>query len=77
MKKFLSVLLSLLIIIPCSILVIADNYEFPTDEITKKEAYQFADELKEMNSEEYDISSRLIVSADKDIDYLNAVEVAT
>ncbi len=77
MKKILSILLSILIIIPSSVALAADGYIPPFDGITKEEAYQFADELKEMNLEEYDASSRLIVSADKDIDYLNAVDAAT
>ncbi|MGN1123196.1 MAG: S8 family serine peptidase [Eubacterium sp.] len=76
MKKFLSILLSILIIIP-SIILIADEKLPKVDEITKEEAYQFADEIKEMNSSKYDASSRLIVSANKDINYLNAVDVAT
>lgn len=77
MKKALSILLSILIIIPSSVALAADGYAPPADEITKAEAYQFADELKSMNFEEYDVSNRLIISANKDIDYLNAVDVAT
>lgn len=77
MKKIISVILSILIIIPSSVALASDGYTSPVDKITKEEAYQFADELKAMNWEEYDVANRLIVSADKDIDYLNAVEVAT
>lgn len=77
MKKIISVILSILIIIPSSIALAADDYIPSFDKITKEEAYQFADELKTMNLEKYDASSRLIVSADKDIDYQNAVDVAT
>ena len=77
MKKLLSIILSFLIIIPSSVALAADGYTPSVEEITQAEACQFAGELKEMNSQEYDISKRLIVSADKDIDYLNAVDVAT
>lgn len=77
MKKLISIILSILIIIPASVSLAADGYIPPVDEITKEEAYQFADEINEMNTSEYDASSRLIVSADKDIDYMNAVDVAT
>lgn len=77
MKKLLSIILSILIIIPSSVALAADGYTSPVDEITKEDAYQFANELKEMNLEEYDVSNRLIVSSDKDIDYLDAAEAAT
>lgn len=77
MKKFLSIILSILIIIPCNIALVSNVYELGNDIITKEEAYQFASEIKEMNTSEYDVSSRLIVSANKDIDYMNAVDVAT
>ena len=77
MKKLLSIILSILIIIPSSVALAADGYTPPVDTITKQEVYQFSDELKEMNMEKYDTSSRLIVSSDKDIDYLNAVNAAT
>ncbi len=77
MKKVISIILSILIIFPSSITLAADGYTPTVDEITKEEAYQFADELKEMSLEKCDVSSRLIVSTDKDIDYLNATDVAT
>lgn len=77
MKKIVSLILSILIIIPNSVVLAADGYTPPVDEVTQAEASQFADELKGMNSEEYDVSSRLIVSAEKDIDYLNSVDTAT
>lgn len=77
MKKVVSIILSMLIFIPYNIALSSDGNMPPVDEITKEEAYQFADELKEMNSEEYDASNRMIVSSDKDIDYLDAVDVAT
>lgn len=77
MKKLLSIILSFLIIIPSSVALAADGYTPSVEEITQAEAYQFADELKKMNLEEYDISSRLIVNTNKDIDYLNAIDIAT
>lgn len=79
MKKFLSVLLCTLIIVPSTMTFVQKEYTPPVDKIIKEEAYQFANKLKKMNSEEYDVSSRLIVSADadKDIDYLNATDIAT
>lgn len=77
MKKIISILLSILIIIPGSVTLAADSYTAPVNEITKEEAYQFADELKEMNKESSDSSLRLIVNADKKIDYLDAISTAT
>lgn len=77
MKKIVSIMLTVLIIIPCNIVLAADGYELSVDEIAQKEAYQFAEELSDMNMDEYDTSSRLIVSTDKNIDYLNAIDVAT
>ena len=76
MKKLISLLLALFIFLG-GFAVAVSNDTITEKTITKKQAYQFADELKKMNLEEYDASSRLIVSADKDIDYLNAVDVAT
>ena len=77
MKRLFAIVLSILIIIPGSVALAADGYEPPIDKITKKEAYQFAKDLSEMNMDEDDTSSRLIVSANKSIDYMNAVDVAT
>lgn len=77
MKKIISIILSILIIIPSGIALAADGYETPIDKVTKEEACQFATEIRNMNMEEYDVSSRLIVSADKSIDYMDAVNVAT
>ena len=77
MKKFLSIILSILLILPCTLTLVANEFGKSTPKITKEEAYQFADEIKEMSIFEYDVSTRLIVSADKDIDYMNAVDVAT
>lgn len=77
MKKLISIILAILIIIPFSISIFSNGYKQSKNVVTKAEAYQFADEIKEMNTSEYDASSRLIVSANKDIDYMNAVDVAT
>ncbi len=77
MKKFLSIILSILIIFPSSVALASDSYTQPVDTITKQEVCQFSDELKEMSSEKCDISNRLIVSTDKDIDYLDAIDAAT
>lgn len=77
MKKIISIILSILIIIPSSVALAADGYEPPVDEITKEKVYQFADELKEMSKESSDSSLRLIVNADKKIDYLDAISTAT
>lgn len=77
MKKILSILLSILIIIPSSVVLAADGYTPIVDEITKAEAYQFADELKEMSKESSDSSLRLIVNSNKKIDYLDAISTAT
>lgn len=77
MKKIIPIILSILIIIPCNIALASNGYELGNDKITQEEVQQFANEIKEMNTSKYDASSRLIVSADKDIDCLNAVDVAT
>lgn len=77
MKRIIALILSIFIIIPSSVALAADGYTPSVDEITQAETSQFAEEIKEMNSEEYDVSDRLIISSDKDIDYLNAVDVAT
>lgn len=74
MKKFISIILSILIIIPSSVVLAADGYEFSVDKITQEEAQEFADEIKDLDGE---VSNRLIVSTDKDIDYMGAVDVAT
>lgn len=77
MKKLISIILSILIIIPSSIVLAADNYE-TSDEITNiGNAYQFTEELKELESENYDSSLRLIVTSSKQIDYLDAIDTAT
>ncbi|MCM1114487.1 MAG: S8 family serine peptidase [Clostridium sp.] len=76
MKKLIAFFLSVSIIFG-SFTFAADIFTPAVETVTKEQAYQFADELKEMNSEEYDVSNRLIVSANKDIDYLDAVDTAT
>lgn len=77
MKKIIAIVLSILIILPSSIVLAADGYVPPIDKITKEEAYQFADELKKLSKESSDSSLRLIVNADKKIDYLDAINTAT
>lgn len=77
MKKVIALILAVIFIIPSSVALAADGYEPPVDEITKDKAYQFADELKEMSKESSDSSLRLIVNANKKIDYLDAISTAT
>lgn len=77
MKKLLSIILAVLIIIPSSVALAADGYTTSFDKITKEDVYQFADELKKMSKESSDSSLRLIVNSDKKIDYLDAVNTAT
>ena len=77
MKKIISIVLVLLIIVPSNIALAADKYVPITDKVSQTETYQFADELKDINSKDYDVSNRLIVSSEKDIDTLDAVDIAT
>lgn len=77
MKKSVALLLSVFIIIPALIALAADGYTPPGDIITKEEAYQFADELKQMDMDSYEADLRLIVKAHKQIDYLDAVSTAS
>lgn len=77
LKKLLAILLALaLVLIPGNALFTTDLYK-PERVISRQEAYGFADELKEMGSKKYDVENRLIIGADKKIDYLNAVSTAT
>lgn len=77
LKKLLAILLALaLALIPGNALFTTDSYK-PERVISRQEAYGFADELKEMGSKKYDVENRLIIGADKKIDYLNAVSTAT
>lgn len=77
MKKIISIVLVLLIIVPSNIALAADKYVPITDKVSQTETYQFADELKDINSKDYDASNRLIVSSEKDINTLDAVDIAT
>ncbi len=77
MKNFISLLCVLCIIIPCHITLAADEFTPEEDFVSKAEATQFAEELKELDEESYDSSCRLIVSSSKQIDYLDAVDTAT
>lgn len=77
MKKIISILCVLCIIIPCNIALAAAEFTPDEDYVTRSEAIQFAEELKEMDGESYDSSLRLIVSSSKQIDYLDAVDIAT
>lgn len=77
LKKLLAILLvPALVLIPGNALFTTDSYK-PERVISRQEAYGFADELKEMGSKKYDVENRLIIGADKKIDYLNAVSTAT
>lgn len=77
LKKLLAILLvPALVLMPGNALFTTDSYK-PERVISRQEAYGFADELKEMGSKKYDVENRLIIGADKKIDYLNAVSTAT
>ena len=74
MRKCLAILLTFTTIISCCII---SCYEYKKDTvITYEDAKQFADDVKELNSKNYDISNRLIVSSDKDIDTMGAIDKA-
>ena len=77
MKKIIAIVLILIIILPCNIALAAEGFMPDEDFVTKEEAVQFAEELKDMDEESYDISCRLIVSSSKQIDYLDAIDIAT
>lgn len=77
MKKIIAFIVSVLLILSCTTALAEDGYKPNTEIITRTEAIQFAEELKEMNGESYDSSLRLIVSSNKRIDYLDAVYTAT
>ncbi len=76
-KRIISLTIIVSLLIPNFTAYALNNNIVQHSNITKKETYQFADELKEMSSEEYDVSDRLIVSSNKKIDYMDAVDVAT
>lgn len=67
MKRLFALILSFLMIIPGSIALAADGYTPPVDVVTKEEAYQFADDLKKLDEESYDPSSRIIVKSKKEL----------
>lgn len=72
-KRIISLLLIVVLLTPSF-----TSYAFNNStNIKKDDACQFAEELSEINDKEYDVENRLIVSADKDIDYLNATDIAT
>lgn len=74
MRKCLAILLTFTTIISCCII---SCYEYKKDTVvTYEDAKQFADDVKELNSKNYDISNRLIVSSDKDIDTMGAIDKA-
>ncbi|MFR5874934.1 MAG: S8 family serine peptidase [Eubacterium sp.] len=73
MKKFIAVILSVLFVVMSSVHLICNDFTERCNIITHEEAKEFADELKKIDGA---VSNRLIVSADKDIDYMGASEVA-
>lgn len=75
MKKILAIILAFTTIIPCCIFSCSDLKKEHT--ITYENAKQFADEVKELNSKNYDISNRLIISSSQDIDTMGAIDEAT
>lgn len=76
-RKIISIILIVVLLVPNFASYALDNNTIAESTITKDDAYQFAKDLSEMNMDEDDTSSRLIVSANKSIDYMNAVDVAT
>ncbi len=77
MKKLIPIILSILILIPSNITFAADKYISENSKFDFGDAYQFTEELKELESENLDSSLRLIVTSSKQIDYLDAVNTAT
>lgn len=73
MKKFISCLLVVLLIIPSTVALAADGYDVDEKVVTKADATEFADDLKALDGE---VSDRLIVSTDKKIDFMGASGVA-
>ena len=68
MKKILSILLSVLIILPGN-MVFASNEAEATEELfTNEEIHQFLTEMDELNSKSYDIFSRIVVKSSKNIE---------
>ena len=64
-------------VLPCNVALAADGFTPEEDFVSKAEATQFAEELKDLDEGSYDSSLRLIVSSNKQIDYLDAVNTAT
>ncbi len=83
MKKIISILLSATIIIGGSIAILnntdlsVSKKELTREYVSKAEAVQFADEVKQLENTKEAADCRLIVSADKEIDSQNAVQTAT
>lgn len=75
MKKIIILLLCVAISIPCFGFI--EKKVEKIENITVEQALQFSNELKELEKKNYDISNRLIVSANKKIDTMGAVATAT
>lgn len=73
MKKFIAIILSVFIAVLSSVSLVSDGFAEKCNIITQKEAREFADKLKEIDGE---ASQRLIVSTNKEIDYMGASKVA-
>lgn len=67
--KSIILIITAISIVLCSVAVFN-----PADFLSRDDAYRFADELKELKGE---TSNRLIVSSNKQIDYLNEDDIAT
>lgn len=74
MKKCLAIILTFTTIL--SFGIISFNEFRKSTVITYEEARQFADDVKELNAKNYDISNRLILSSNKDINTMGAVDTA-
>lgn len=77
MKKLISIILSTLILILNCIVPASDNCDLENSKFDFGNAYQFTEELKELENENYDSSLRLIVTSNKQIDYLDAFSIVT
>ncbi|MGN0533312.1 MAG: S8 family peptidase, partial [Eubacterium sp.] len=77
MKKLLSIILSILILIPNCIVLASDNCDLENSKFDFGNAYQFTEGLKELENENFDSSLRLIVTSNKQIDYLDAFSIVT
>lgn len=72
-RKIISIILTIILLVPNFVSYAFNN----STNIKKDDACQFAEKLSEINDKEYDVSNRLIISTNRDIDYLNAIDVAT